>query len=312
MSCGTRALPEPRIRPFQTSDAEATMPLFREVLHEVVVTPAGLVHFLERQPERAAMRAWVADLNGEVVGFADARLRWALAVEGIGALWIGVLPAHRRRGLGTRFYELAATHLSTRGARRVESMYREGDEEGGAFAARLGFEDGRLEQFWALEVPAGFREPQPRPEATVVRLREVRGRERDLFDLCRAAERDMPDDYPRDLVFDEWLPEALGNPELDLELSAVVLVDDRLASFAWLSTDVEGKRAANEMTGTDPEFRRRGFARLAKEATIHWAAKAGIRTILSSNDTTNADMLALNEHLGYTPTVRHVIVAKDL
>ena len=35
-----------------------------------------------------------------------------------------------------------------------------------------------------------------------------------------------------------------------------------------------GARAANEMTGTAPEFRRRGLARLAKEATIGWAAEA--------------------------------------
>ena len=66
------------------------------------------------------------------------------------------------------------------------------------------------------------------------------------------------------------------------------------------------------MTGTAPEFRRRGLARLAKEATIGWAAEAGIRTIVTSNDTTNADMLALNEHLGYRPSVLRISVAKDV
>lgn len=66
------------------------------------------------------------------------------------------------------------------------------------------------------------------------------------------------------------------------------------------------------MTGTAPAFRRRGLARLAKEATIRWAAETGIQTILTSNDTTNADMLSLNEHLGYQPTVLHVGVANDV
>ena len=66
------------------------------------------------------------------------------------------------------------------------------------------------------------------------------------------------------------------------------------------------------MTGTAPDFRRRGLARLAKEATIRWAAEAGIRTIVTSNDTTNADMLALNEHLGYRASVLRISVAKDV
>ena len=77
-----------------------------------------------------------------------------------------------------------------------------------------------------------------------------------------------------------------------------MLVRDQPAAFAWLIADREGARAASEMTGTAPEFHRRGLARLAKESTVADPAEAGIRTIVTSNDTTNADMLALNEHLG--------------
>jgi GNAT superfamily N-acetyltransferase len=305
-------LPEPEIRPFRAEDAEATISVFRDLVPEVVTTPAGLVHHIENQPERAAVRVWIAEADGEIVGYAQARMRWALAVEGVADLWIVVVPASRRRGIAGRLYELAATHLVGHGARRLESSYREGEAEGRAFALSLGFEEGRIEQFWALDVASAVTRPRSIPEATVIRLREVRDRERDLFELYRAAERDTPGDHPRDLVFEEWLPETLGNPELDLDLSAVVLVDNRPASFAWLVTDREGKRAANELTGTAPEFRRRGLARLAKEATIRWAADAGIATVLTANDTTNADMLTLNEHLGYRPTVRHVALAKDV
>ena len=37
-----------------------------------------------------------------------------------------------------------------------------------------------------------------------------------------------------------------------------------------------------------------------------------MRTISTSNDTTNADMLALNDHLGYRPTVVRLSVVKDV
>ena len=289
------------------------MPLFRELWAEEVVTAPGLVHWIEQQPERAAMRAWVAEARREIVGFANSRLRWALQTEGIAGIWSGVLPAFRRRGLGTRLFETAAAHIVGHGARRLESTVRNDQPDARAFARRLGFEEGRSEQYWELEVgSAAGAKAEPASQVSVVPLREVRDRERELFDLYDSAERDMPDDYTHAMAFEDWLPETLGNPELDLDLSAVVLVGDRPAAFAWLTADREGARAANEMTGTAPEFRRRGLARLAKEATIRWAAEVGVRTIVTSNDTTNADMLALNEHLGYRPTVRRLVVGKDL
>jgi GNAT superfamily N-acetyltransferase len=306
-------LAEPAIRPRLPEDAEATMPLFRELWAEEVVTPPGLVHWIEKQPDRAAMRAWVAEADGEIAGFGNSRLRWALQAEGIAGIWSGVLPAYRRRGLGTRLFETAAAHIVGHGARRLESTVRDDEPDARAFARRLGFEEGRSEQYWELEIgSAAVTKAEPGGEVSVVRLRDVRDRERELFELYDAAERDMPDDYTHSMAFEDWLPETLGNPELDFELSAVVLVRDRPAAFAWLIADREGARAANEMTGTAPEFRRRGLARLAKEATIRWAAEAGVRTIVTSNDTTNTDMLALNEHLGYRPSVLRISVAKDV
>lgn len=290
------------------------MPLFRELWSEEVVTPAGLLHFMQGQPERAAMRGWVADRGGEVVAFANARMRWGVQAEGVAGLWVGVLPGYRRHGLGARLYELAEAHLVKHGARRFESTCREGEPEGLAFAERLGFEaTSRREQYWTLDVDSAKVSDAPaRTDVKVVRLREVRERERELFELYDDAERAMPDDYTHSTSFEEWLPHTLADPELDLDVSAVVLVGDRPASFAWLLADREGRRASNEMTGTAAEFRRRGLARSAKEATIRWAAEAGIRTIVTSNDTTNADMLALNEHLGYRPTIQRIVVAKDL
>jgi GNAT superfamily N-acetyltransferase len=306
-------LPEPEIRPYRRDDAEALMPLFRELLSEEVVTPAGLIHWLEAQPERAAMRAWVAETAGRIVAFANGRLRWALEEDGIAGLWVGVVPMYRRRGIGAALYELADRHVRDRGAHRLESTIRAGDEEASRFAEHFGYRQTRREQYWSLDVASvDIVTPTPPDAVIVVRLGDIRDRERELFDLYSSAEHDMPDDHTHALAYEDWRQETLGNPELDPELSAVVLVDGTPASFAWLISDREGRRADNEMTGTHRAFRRRGLARLAKEATIAWASEAGIQTISTSNDTTNADMLALNEHLGYRPTVLRIVVARDL
>jgi len=46
---------------------------------------------------------------------------------------------------------------------------------------------------------------------------------------------------------------------------------------------------------------RRGLARLAKLATIRWAARNDVATIVTGNDDDNEAMLALNRSLGYLP-----------
>jgi GNAT superfamily N-acetyltransferase len=65
------------------------------------------------------------------------------------------------------------------------------------------------------------------------------------------------------------------------------------------------------MTATVRDFRRRGLARLAKLASIRWAAERGITSILTGNDRENPGMLALNDSLGYrTHVMRGIFMRK--
>jgi GNAT superfamily N-acetyltransferase len=295
------------IRPHEAEDAERAAPLFRALVPEQIQTGPRIRHWIDTMPARAGFAAWSAVDHGEVVGWSNARMRWDLDAEGVAGGWVGVLPGHRGRGIGSELARLAEDHARSLGARTLKSFLREEDERSRTFARQRGFREGRSDQFWELDPrSADLRDPQPPPGVDVVRLREVIGRQRELFELYDAAHSDMPGDHPHTLTFEDWLPEALGDPSLDRELSAVVLVEGTPASFAWVNTDREAGVGENEMTGTHPDFRRRGLARIAKETSIRWAAEAGIHTLLTANDEANADMLALNEHLGYRPT--HVVL----
>jgi GNAT superfamily N-acetyltransferase len=306
-------LAEPEIRPHQSDDAERAGRLFRTLLPGQVFSAAAIQHFVDGQPARARVQAWTAVAGGEIVGWANARLRWSIAEPDIAGGWVGVLPEHRRAGLGSRLYELVDEHVRSLGARRFTSFVREVSDDGRAFARRRGFMEGRREQYWELDVAtAALRNTPPPPGADVVRLGDLVDRERELFELYDAAHSDMPGDATWTLQFDEWLRETLRSPVLDLDLSAVVLVDGRFAAFAWLNSDRDGRAGENEMTGTHPQFRRRGLARLAKEQSIRWAAEAGLQTLYTSNETTNTDMLSLNKHLGYRPTHVQIELTKEL
>jgi GNAT superfamily N-acetyltransferase len=255
-------LPEPEIRPYRPEDAELAVPLFRDLIPGIVHTGPGIRHWVDSMPERAGMKAWTAAHGGEIVGWGNARLRWSIEAEDVIGGWVGVLPDHRRAGLGARLYELAEEHARSLRARLFTSFVNDSSEDGRRFARSRGFEEQGGDRFWELDVAtAELRNAPTPPGVELVRLREVADRERDLFELFDAAHSDMPGDQVWTLNFDEWLPEALGDPTLDLDLSAVALMDGRPVAFAWLNSDREGGYGDNEMTGTHPDFRRRGLAR---------------------------------------------------
>lgn len=304
---------DPEIRPFRTEDAEHAGVLFRTVIPGQVYSGAAIRHFVEAQPARARMRAWTAVSGGEIVGWANARLLWSIEADDVAGGWVGVLPEHRRAGLGSRLYELVDEHVQALGARRFRSFLRESADDGRAFAKHRGFAEERREQYWELDVAtAALRNAPTPPGAELVRLCDLIDRERELFELYDSAHSDMPGEETWALDFDEWRRETLQSPTLDADTSAVVLLDGRPAAFAWLNSDREGGYGENELTGTHPDFRRRGLARLAKEQSIRWSAEAGLHTLYTSNETTNADMLRLNEHLGYRPTHIQIGLVREL
>jgi len=254
-----------------------------------VGTPQGLLHTLATFPARAHARAWVSEERGSVTGFALARFKWATEAPDVGQL--RTLPP------SPELFEVAEHHLLSHGAR---TLVTHGTEEEWPLFEERGYREMRRVFVSALE-------PEPvelptRDDARLVSLRELAGREHELYELYMATDLDMPGDYPEDNVsFDEWLDETLTHPDLDHDGSFVALVEDRPISLAFLQVDPARRLGSNEMTGTRAELRGQGLATFVKLATVRWAAVHGLRRIYASNDEDNAAMRAVNRRLGYRP-----------
>lgn len=291
------------IRAFREDDAAPVAELLRGALETPwVVTPADVLHW-EREPPRARRASWVATEGSEVVGLATAQLRWEVSEQGVGEAWVAVTRPKRRHGIGTALFDVADGHLASIDATKVQSWAEE--DEGKRFLSARAFREVRQERISRVDprnidrseppVPTGFR---------VVPLRDVLDRPRELFTVYMAGEADAPDVFEVDNIsFEEWHTETLEMPSLDRDGSFVVVHGERPVSIALLEVDREHQRATNEMTATLPEFRRRGLARLAKLASLRWAAELGVTSVLTSNDRENPGMLALNDQLGYRPLV---------
>lgn len=288
------------------------------MLEDEPPTPAGLQHWYESEPERALFRAWAAEEGGELVGFSMAGFHWSMSTPGVAWLWAGVRPERRGRGRGSELFARGESHLREHGVRKLETFALEGSE-GEAFALRHGYRRTRTElcqrlaldgidlvavaHLIAARASEGFR---------VVPLRELDGRRREVHAVYAAATADIPADDPEDDVpYEDWEAQDLNDPELTWDGSFVVLEGDRPVALSFLLVNPGVGVAVNEMTGTLPELRRRGLARLAKLAAIRWAAEQGLREIGTGNDSENVPMLALNRSLGYEVKFRRAFFAKE-
>jgi GNAT superfamily N-acetyltransferase len=293
------------IRRARDGDADAVARLLSEDPIPTGVTGAGVRHWVASQPERARAGAWIAEDEGGIAGWVRARLQWATSAEGIGEVWAFVSPRRRRRGLGSALFETAHEHVRSAGARVVESWSLEA--EGGRFLLSRGFAPSREHELLALElaaadlsgldaaIAAGFAQGYE-----LVPLAAVSDRLEALHALDAAATADVPSTFAEDDIrLDDWLAEAFRHPQLTHEGSFVVLAGGEPVADALVHVDPDARLAANEMTGTHPDHRRRGLARLAKLATIAWAREQGYETILTRCDSDNAGILHLNRSLGY-------------
>ena len=188
------------------------------------------------------------------------------------------------------------------------SSFHENDA-GVAFATKRGFRHVRAEAEAAVD-PRTVHELPP----AGVDLRPVASVDPHLvYAVDLEATLDMPQTETVDHVpYDEWVDHVLRHPGFTTEGSFVAMVDDVAAAVSMLLVDFESGRGASMFTGTLRAYRGRGLALAVKLASIRWAAAHGITVLATTNDETNAAMLAVNRRLGYVPAGRRVEWLKEL
>jgi GNAT superfamily N-acetyltransferase len=266
------------IRPAREEDLEQAAALVNLLDPTAIVSAESLRH---RVPD-----AFVAEADGEVVGWAPSAKGW---------FFVGVRPSHRRQGLGGGLLERIAERRQGEEAAAITL-----DEDGARFLEHRGFEPHATLRLAVLDLRDAVLPPLPDTEFRVVPLAEVRGRVADLYDLYMDTLRDVPhaEGFLEETI-EAWQARVLANPDLDDRISTVVLDGHRPVALAWLLSN--GRRAAADYAGTARSHRRRGLATLAKLASTHAAAAAGLESITTENDADNEAMLRINAKLGFRP-----------
>jgi len=288
-------------------DAKQAVELVLKTSWMGVTSVEEWVHRRRATPERAHARTCVALSDERVVGLLETKVSFFGGGD-LANLSLRVDPEYRRRGLGGELYELGLAHVRELGVPRAAAAFDESDG-GVAFARSRGWREARAETLSALD-PTAVTEP-PEPAFDLRPVHELDPRELHLVD--KEATRDIPAVEQVSVIpYDEWRAFVWNNPLFSREGSFGAVVDGRVVAESLILASPEAGRAFSMFTGTLRPYRGRGLARAVKLASIHWAAASGITQLVTTNDETNAAMLAVNRRLGYRPAGRRVEYVLEL
>jgi GNAT superfamily N-acetyltransferase len=299
------------IRPVDPDlDAPQIVALMRDTSPHAVITVETWRQQYASISDRARQAAWVAAIDGNLVGRGEGRLnRYSESGSALAGVSIGT--AFRGRGIGGRLWERVEAHLRELNPTRVLTNFIE-KPEAVRFAQTRGFVEVRADTLSSVDPNAVDVSPLDALPGSVriVPLREVPPEE--VFEIDIATTADVPlTDSPTDIPFEEWLENQWRKPTLTLDGSFAAIESGRVASFTMLTADLEGRRAFTDSTGTMRHARGRGLATAVKLASLRWAAANGITLAWTTNDETNAPMLVVNGRLGYRPSARRVEYVRD-
>jgi mycothiol synthase len=211
-----------------------------------------------------------------------------------------VVPAARRRGIGSALLAHIGTHARTAGKHELQGTVAESDRESLAFFERRGYRIVGSEKVVALDLAAADAPvPSPPPGIRVVSRLERADLVEELFPIAVEAAEDIPgaQGVPS-LEF--WRSLEVDRPTRDPRLFFIALAGDKPVGYASLDTPGGGD-GYHGLTAVKREWRRRGVATALKRAEIAAAKQMGLRRLVTGSEERNTPMRTLNEKLGYQP-----------
>lgn len=297
-----------QIRPF----TEADYPALAQIL-TICNEETHTVETLQWEDRRATppckLARWVAEQNGQVVGFGHFQQFPAFYHPQKFDLNVMVLPSHRRQGIGTALFRQLEEALAPENPISLSAGTLETWTDGVRFLEANGFVEKMRNWESHLDVQAF----DPTPWLPLLDEVAAKGYEistyaelaadpeagRKLYEMTLEVRRDVPTTDPwTEEPFEVWA-RRFEFPHFMPEGHFIGIKDGEWVglSVLWKSDD-EGVLTTG-LTAIKRAHRGTGIAKALKVMAILFAQAQGCKTIKTWNESNNHRMLAINGQLGF-------------
>ena len=226
----------------------------------------------------------------------------------VATLIVTVLPAHRRRGVGSALFTALTAWAADEDVAELEVTADADDVESIGFAHRRGFTEHSRELGLALELDARELTPVAPPAGTDIALLAARPELAEgVYDVAAEALPDIPGN-------EDWKAppfEDFAASHLRGEIF-VAVAGGEVVAYAKLRARPDGRTFDHGMTAVKRNARGRGIASALKRAQIVWAKEHGVERLTATNEERNAPMRRVNESLGYRPAPGRVFLRRPV
>jgi len=299
-------------RPAGLEDAELASDLITASYPELPEDPKLKRYFWEHPRSEWRTARLIAEIDGEPV----ALIGWTHGPwEHVPArnCYVGVYLERARIGieLAISLWQRVVADAQADGALVLEAQVVENEPEMIEALGRLGFERDRTDRVWELDLAKHGERLVAEAHAARAKA-QGEGIEmitladwsdpdslRKVHALAELTRRDIPTSYPvLPQPYDNFV-ERMNTPDRRKDRVWVASDDGNAVAFSFLRFPPVRGQVWTGYTCTHSDYRGRGLARGIKLQTLAQAAKLGIASVLTDNDSENAPMLHINETLGY-------------
>lgn len=308
-----------RIREMEMDRDLADYARLRAIADDWNLTPEQILERLAKSGDRLTTRAFVAEVDGRVVGFS----RWARFAHekpGIAQVMLAVEPDHERAGIGTALFEQIEENLNEHKLDKPWGFAREDRARGIRFAQVNGYREKRryfdsVADLTAFD-PANATVARSHLESlglTICRFEIASGQHPELpalYDLYAEADADEPSTQVVGVPSFEHYASFFEISENQRGVVYAVAADGAYVAMSNTSIDNQD-HVWNEFTGTRRAWRGKGVAGALKTLVLAEHAARGDREMHTSNNSENAPMLAINRRLGFQPRPAWLILERE-
>ncbi len=298
------------IRPFTSADYDAMTRLHNANFGpEFTKEPDEFLFWDERAPAHCKWARWMAECDGQIVGFCGYSQPPHTYNPRRFSLTICVDPEHYLSGIGRRLYDFLIGEVAKFDPERVDEWSREDMVCRTGYLERRGFvADMRMwtsvldlqsfdpERFAAVQVPAGV-EIKTFAELGV----EDESVRRRIYELWHEVRLDVPvppGEVRTDTPFDTWWDQH-NRPTLWPDGYSIAIDGDAFVGLSYLVRSPQPDTLRTGLTATLRSHRRRGIALALKVHVLTLAKVRGYRYVKTDNETNNRGMIAINDELGF-------------